>query len=127
MSWHYLQAPKEKKMKVDKKEALQRLATIEKEAEKLRKIIEEPNLIYDDELLYVGLHKGRPYILIGKAGTGYFRFHSFASPWMSEQGWQWPIRSAQECIDAHRSDGFEISGFSNVRDGFRFFLEHYKG
>lgn len=112
---------------MDKAKALRKIAKIEAEAARLREIVEkEDGLKYDSQKLYIGLTNGEPYIMVGNTNADYFRFHSFETN-ISAQGWTSPQSTAQECLDYHIKDGFDIHVFDNVREGFEFFLKHYKG
>jgi hypothetical protein len=114
---------------MDKSAAMKRLDAIEAEAKQLRELISEKDrLIFDRSKLYVGMdYNARPYIMVGNdQDGGYYRFHNFMYPYITEQGWSTPHKKAQECLDVHVETLEEIKVFSNVKEGFNFFLAHYK-
>jgi hypothetical protein len=115
---------------MDKIAAMERLDAIEDEAKQLRELISEKDrLIFEKDKLYVGISRiGDPSIMVGNQGSPeYFRFQEFKRGNPSRQGWSSAIIGAQECLDYHAESFQEIRVFSDVRQGFAFFLEHYRG
>ena len=105
----------------DKEKAIARLDAIEKEAAELRKIIEKPVLAYDSSKVYIGVNNGKPYIMAGYEGAGYFRFHAYER-YSTEQGYDNPQKTGQECLDYHKKEGFDIREFSNAENALEYFL-----
>jgi hypothetical protein len=107
-----------------KEEAKARLEAIKKEVVELEKII-AGGLTYSGYKLYVGLFDGGPYIMAGSTETGY-RFQQFGGYPVSGLGWCKAIKDPQECLDYHTKVGFEIHEFSDVEEGFGYFLSKHK-
>lgn len=106
----------------DKDKALERLAAIEKEAAELRKIIEKPELVYDENKLYVGVKDGTPYIMAGYEHMKYFRFQRFDGFSKTEQGPAFPRETGQKCLDYHIERGFDIRAFDDTEEALEYFL-----
>lgn len=113
---------------MNKSDALKRLDAIETEAKELRKII-DGKIEYKEDKLYVGVMSGQylgngGYILVGTKGS--FAFYCFReSP--TQQHWSSGHTSGQSCIDNFVANGGTVHEFDDVREGFKFFLENYKG
>ena len=106
---------------MDKDKAMERLDAIEKEAKELRKIIDGKKIEYSMKKLYVGIKDGRPYILAG-TNDDYYRFHCFNGPNPSEQGWGFPQKTGQDCLDYHLKCGFDIYVFDDTQKALQFFI-----
>ena len=115
---------KHKETTVDKDKAMERLDAIEKEAKELRKIIDGKKIEYSMKKLYVGIKDGQPYILAGDSSNQYYRFHTFSGCSPTEEGWYFPQKTGQECIDYHLKDGFDIHVFDNTKEALQFFIDH---
>lgn len=111
---------------MDKAEATKKLNMLNKEMEALREIIErEDKLVYDDRKMYVAVMYNNPYILAGYDGGKHFRWHSYRGL-ITETAWTWDVATGQEAIDEGQKSG-KVYVFTDAREGFKFFLEHYVG
>ena len=106
----------------DNDKALERLAAIEKEAAELRKIIEKPEMVYDETKLYVGVKDGAPYIMVGYDRSKYFRFHRFGGCSKTELGYDNPLKTGQKCLDYHIKKGLDIRVFDDTEGALEYFL-----
>ena len=113
---------------MNKTQARAALAEIEARAKELRAIIDAPEkIVYDKRMTYVGIKDGCPYLMTGRqAETPFigFRFFSFDGGWHTEVGWSDPYETAQECLDYHVAEGFDIHAFPTRREAFQFFLDN---
>jgi len=113
---------------MDKLDAIKRIDAIENDVMELREIIKKKDKIkFERNKLYIGLKDGTPFILVGNAQQDHHRFQSFDEGNFTYQGWDNGMDSADECIEYHIERGFDIHVFDDVKKGFEFFLEHYKG
>jgi hypothetical protein len=110
---------------MDKKEAIKRLDALEEEASKLRKIIEEPEvLVYDPDNVYVAIIEGIPYLLAVNSGNkGYARWHSWRSNAPTQHGWSMDHGTGQAALDYVSRDCINV--FRNAREGIEYFYQEY--
>jgi hypothetical protein len=111
---------------MDKKEALSRLYSLEREASELRKIIEKPDdtKVFDTSMLYVAVVNRKPYLLAGvdnKFSWWGFEQASYESPTHNRLC---DRSTAQEALDRIAIDG-TLYSFSNPREGIAFFCDEY--
>lgn len=106
---------------MNKKDALDRLDAIEKEAKALREIIDKSDkIIYDDQKLYAFKNDqtGYTYILLGKQNA--YAFYKITT---SEFSYDTTVSSGQEAIDNVIKNGHTVHVFDDRKAVLKFMME----